>query len=144
MEGVDGCKSARRLYGRREEIIIARVIEEAALGRAVDSVPRNAGPSRRARVVSEASGPASAARQAREAVGVAGDGRRQVVVDLTGDANAVWAGQEIRAGTAVREHLHGIPPASSIDFSRRSPISGMLSSGFGPFAGGFFGRKPRG
>ena len=36
-----------------------------------------------------------------------------------------------------------VMPASSIDFSRRSPISGRSSSGFGPFAGTFLGRKPR-
>jgi hypothetical protein len=31
----------------------------------------------------------------------------------------------------------------SIDFSRRSPISGRSSSGFGPSAGAFLDRKPR-
>jgi hypothetical protein len=36
-----------------------------------------------------------------------------------------------------------VMPASSIDFSRRSPMSGRSSSGFRPFAGAFLGRKPR-
>src|SRR5262249_51252769 len=45
--------------------------------------------------------------EARKAVGIAGDGRRQVVVHLAGHRNAVWARQEIGAGTAVRQHLYG-------------------------------------
>ena len=59
-------------------------------------------------------------------------------------AMATPSGPGTRSGPgSLFESTCTVMPASSIDFSRRSPMSGRSSSGFGPFAGAFLGRNPR-
>src|SRR6266852_9421181 len=97
------------LHGRRQQTIIARVIEEAALGRAVDErtdktkVPNrtNELDNRGIRALHWQYG------EPRKTFGVTVDGCRQMVVHRPRNPDTIGAGHEIGAGAAVGEHLHG-------------------------------------
>ena len=96
-------------HGRGQQTVIARVIEEAALRRAVDERTDETQLLHRARQLGSA-GVGALHRQrgkAREAIGMAGDGRRQVVVHLARNGDALGTRHEIGARTGVGEHLHG-------------------------------------
>src|SRR5437667_331355 len=96
------------LRGRREQAVIARMIEEAALGRAVDHRAHEAQVLHGARELGRGSvGTLQRQRgEAREAIGMPRNGMGEVIVHLVGQGDAVGPGHEIRAGTAVREHLY--------------------------------------
>ena len=97
------------LHGCREEAVIARMIEEAAFGHAVDqradetqflhSPPEldRRGVGRRQRQIGEAG----------KAVGMTCDLLRQVIVRFTRQRDTVGPGKEIGPGTCDRKHLHG-------------------------------------
>ena len=74
---------------------------------------------------------------------MARDGRRQMIVDLARERDAVGAGHADRRPGPAIESTWTVIPASSIDLSRRSPISGRSSMGLRAPGERFRGRKPR-
>ena len=132
-----------QLHSRRQQTIVARVIEEAAFGRAVDertdetkvpnctNEPGNCG----------IRAPHWQHSKSRETFGVTGDSCRQMVVH-----RPRYPDKEpgTRSGPGpLLESTCIVMPASSIDCRRRSPISGRSSIALGPLAGDFLDRKPR-
>ncbi len=96
------------VHGRREQAFIARVIEEAAFGRAVDE---RADEAQLLHGAHELAGGGIRALHRQdgepgEAIWMAGNGGRQMVVHLAGDGDAFVAGHEIGAGAGVGQHLH--------------------------------------
>ena len=96
------------LLGRRQQAVIAWVIEEAALGRAVDErTDKTKLPDRTNELVNR--GIRALHWQYGETgktFGVTGDSRRQMVVHRPRNPDTIGAGHEIGAGTAIGEHLH--------------------------------------
>jgi len=92
-----------------KQAVKARVIEEAAFGRAIDHCTDEAEFFDRTleldrgcvRTLQGQTG------EAGEAVGVARDCRSQMIVELTGERDTVGAGKQIRAWAAIGKHLHG-------------------------------------
>ena len=97
------------LHRARQQRLIAGMVEKAALGGAVDEraeeaqLPDRANEFARCRIrrLHRQHG------KAREPRRMARHGRRQMVVHLARDRDAVRTGHEIGAGTGVREHLQG-------------------------------------
>src|SRR5262249_25280342 len=91
------------LHGRRQETVVARVIKKVAFRRAVDER------SQETKFLDGADefgsgGIRGLHRQrgeARKARRMAGDGRRQMVVDFAAHRDAIWAGNKVRAGTSA-------------------------------------------
>ena len=129
---------------RGQQAVIARVIEEAALGRAVDQGAEEFELLDGAHQLGGA-GVRACHRQHGEAgkpVGMPRD--RAAKWSLISRAMATPSAPGTRSGPGpVFESTCMVMPASSIDLRRRSPISGSSSIGFGRPAGGFLGRKPR-
>ena len=95
-------------HGRRKESIVARVIEEATLGRTVDERADKVQVLHGAREFGSA-GVGALHRQHREtgeAIRMAGNGRRKVIVHFAGHGDAIRAGHEIGPGAGVGEHLN--------------------------------------
>ena len=97
--------------GRRQQAVVARMIEEAAFGRAVDERADEAQLLHRAPKLARDSigalhGQHGEARKARR---VPGNRGCQVVVHLAGKRHAVRARHEIGAGARIGQHLHRDP-----------------------------------
>ena len=94
---------------RRQQAVVARMVEEAALGRAIDERADKPEFLHRARKFHRRS-VRRLHRQhgkSREAIGMAGDRRGEMIVHLPRDGDTLGAGHEIGTGARVREHLHG-------------------------------------
>ena len=116
------------------------MIEEAALGGAVDERADETQLLDRANELGSG-GIRALHRQhgkARKPLGMTRNGRRQMIVHLARNRDALGAGHEVRAGTGVREHLHG---DTSLIHRLQAPLAD-LGQEFERIGAGF-GRVPR-
>ena len=125
------------VHRRRQQAVIARVIEKAALGRAVDERTDEAqAPSPRASSSATAASGLCIGSTAKPAKRSGWRAMAAARWSFISRAMATPSGPGTRSGPGpVLESTCTVMPASSMDCRRRSPISGSASSGFGAVAG---------